>query len=932
MRKNHKLPSWALWQSLLAVLLVLSGIQAAHAQRGVEQVTSVEGITEYRLKNGLEVLLFPDPTKETVTINVTYKVGSRHENYGETGMAHLLEHLLFKGSKNHKDIPAELSRHGAKPNGTTWIDRTNYFETFNATDENIDWALSLEADRMVNSFINKKDLDSEMTVVRNEFERAENNPFRVLMQKMMSTSYMWHNNGKPTIGARSDIENVSIERLRAFYKNYYQPDNAVLTVAGQFDTADMLKRINNTFGKIKKPTRVLEEHYTREPPKDGEKSVVVRRVGDIQWYATAYHIPAGSHPDYPALEVLSQILGDTPRGRLHQNLVENKLSVGTFAFPFQLSEPGLMFLGAQVEKEGDLDKTRKAFLDTVESIKSKPITSEEVERARRNLLKEFDLAFNSSETIAILLSEYIGMGDWRLLFLTRDLIEKVQTEDVQRVAETYLVTNNRTEGRFIPTENPERVTIPEAPPVSELLAGYKGGSGHAQGEAFDPDFDNIEKRTEQFALDSGAEVALLPKKSRGESVSVRLNMQFGTLDTLKGAGAQGEVVADMLTRGTTRYTREQLEDRLDELKVSLGVDGQTNGLQATLETTRENLIPALELLGHILREPSFNKKEFEQLRDQVIAGLEASRQEPQAIVFRMMSRFYAQFPADHPRYVPTIDEQIAELRALTLDQLKAFHKRFYAANFMQIAVVGDFQAEPVKTALAQAFGEWVGKEPYVRVPHDYKSLTPVNETINTPDKENAAMVAMLPLKLGSDNRQAAPLNIGAYIYGGGFLNSRLATRLRQKDGLSYSVGAWASISPFEERTEFSSYAIFAPQNMAAVEQGIREELARAVTSGFDESELRAAKSGMLQKSRVDRADDETLASLLTSNLLLNREMQWHKQYEQQVRDADLKQVNKVFGKLIDVEQLSIFKAADLSRAKAPALKPPMAAPALSPSK
>src|SRR5258705_11810655 len=223
--------------------------------KGVEFVTSVEGINEYRLANGLRVLMFPDQSKQTMTVNITYLVGSATENYGETGMAHLLEHLVFKGTPKHTNIPQELTSHGTRPNGTTWSDRTNYFETFAATDENLNWALDLESDRMVNSFIAKKDLDSEMTVVRNEFELGENSPFNVLLERSMAASYIWHNYGKTTIGARSDIENVPIERLQAFYRNYYQPDNVVLLVAGKFDEQKKLGLVDKYFSPIPRPTR-----------------------------------------------------------------------------------------------------------------------------------------------------------------------------------------------------------------------------------------------------------------------------------------------------------------------------------------------------------------------------------------------------------------------------------------------------------------------------------------------------------------------------------------------------------------------------------------------------------------------------------------------------------------------------------------------------
>jgi zinc protease len=257
--------------SLLGVLtaLLVAGspllvAQAPAAQPAASQtlpapvkVTSVEGITEYRLANGLRVLLFPDASKPSITVNITYNVGSRHENYGETGMAHLLEHLVFKGTPNHPDIPKELTAHGARPNGSTSFDRTNYFETFQADEkgENLKWALELEADRMVNSHIAQKDLwdkeaqKGEMTVVRNEMESGENDPFRILMQRVMATAFEWHNYGKDTIGARADVENVNIGRLKDFYHKYYQPDNATLLVAGKIDEARTLALVNETFGR-----------------------------------------------------------------------------------------------------------------------------------------------------------------------------------------------------------------------------------------------------------------------------------------------------------------------------------------------------------------------------------------------------------------------------------------------------------------------------------------------------------------------------------------------------------------------------------------------------------------------------------------------------------------------------------------------------------
>src|SRR6266550_8842352 len=243
-------------------VLALAAAQLCLAAEMPKKIASVEGITEYQLDNGLRVLVFPDSSQSKVTVNMTVLVGSRQEGYGETGMAHLLEHMVFKGTPRHPHVPKELQEHGAQFNGSTSNDRVNYFETLAATDENLDFALDLEADRMVNSFIKKEDLDSEMTVVRNEFERGENSPGSVLSKRIAAAAYDWHNYGKSTIGNRSDIERVPVENLRAFYKKYYQPDNAVVVIAGRFDEAKALALVQKYFGVLPRPARKLENTYT----------------------------------------------------------------------------------------------------------------------------------------------------------------------------------------------------------------------------------------------------------------------------------------------------------------------------------------------------------------------------------------------------------------------------------------------------------------------------------------------------------------------------------------------------------------------------------------------------------------------------------------------------------------------------------------------
>lgn len=904
---------------ILSLMLCVAMAGAALAQpalpKGVERVTSVEGITEYRLPNGLRVLLFPDQTKQTITVNITYLVGSRHENYGETGMAHLLEHMVFKGTPKHKDIPQELTEHGTRPNGTTWLDRTNYYETFAATEENLKWAFDLEADRMINSFIAKKDLDSEFTVVRNELEMGENSPFGVLMQKTMAVAYDWHNYSKSTIGARSDIENVPIDRLQAFYRKYYQPDNAILTVAGKLDEAKTLALINEYFAPIPKPTRELPQIYTQEPTQDGERSVTLRRVGDEKLVLLAYHVPAGSHPDFAAIDLLNQILTDTPSGRLHKALVETKKASDVFGFGFQQHDPGMLLLGAQMRKEDSLDEVREILLKTVEGFTSAPPTKEEVERARTQLLKQIELTLNASDRVGLELSEWMAQGDWRLLFLHRDRIRKVTPEDVQRVAAYYLKQSNRTLGQFVPTEKPDRAEIPATPDVLAMVKDYKGDAMVATGEAFDPTPANIEARTMRPTT-GGMELALLTKQTRGNSVNATLTLRLGDEKSLMNRTTAGELTAAMLNRGTSKHTRQQIQDEFDKLKARVGIGGGATSVRVSIETVRANLPAVLQLVGEILRDPSFPADEFEQLKQQQLAGIEQQKSDPTAIAALTFQRHMNPYPKGDVRYVETFDESAEALKTTSLEDVKKFYADFYGASRGELAVVGDFDDKEVAKLAGTLFSDWKNRTPYKRVASEYKAVTAINQSLETPDKANAFFIAGLPLQLRDDNPDYPALLLGNYMLGGGFMNSRLAVRIRQKEGLSYGVGSQLSANSIDQNGTFVTFAIYAPQNAEKLEAAFKDEIARMLKDGFTAEELAAAKKGWLQSQQVSRAQDRELVNRLSGYLFLDRTLAWDAELEKKVAALTAEQIVTAMRKHIDPARISIIKAGDFAKAAA----------------
>jgi zinc protease len=877
------------------------------------KVSSVEGITEYKLGNGQRVLLFPDQSKQTATVNITYLVGSKFENYGETGMAHLLEHMVFKGTPKHRNIPQELTAHGARPNGTTWLDRTNYFETFSATDENLIWALDLEADRMVNSYIAKVELDKEFSVVRNEMESGENNPENVLRERIQSAAYLWHSYGKSTIGNRADVENVPIARLQAFYHKYYQPDNSVLTVSGKIDPEKTLKLINEKFGAIPRPNRVLPPAYTVEPTQDGERMVTLRRVGDVQVVEVAYHVPPASHQDTPPVDVLVGLLTDEPSGRLYKNLVDTKKASNQYGFNYELKDPGLVFFTAVVPKEKNLDEAKDAMVNTIEKFSAEKPTAQDVDRIKNKMLKDIDLELNSSERIGLSLSEFIAQGDWRLLFFERDELKKVTPADIVRVADKYFIPANRTLGVFMPTPTPVRAEIPALPNIAALLKDYKGSQTVSSGEAFDASPANIQKRL-LTNKSGGLVMNLLPKTTRGQSVRAVLTLRFGSERTLKGKGTAGDFASDMLDRGTKDKTRQQIQDELDKLKAKVFFGGNALSTTATIETTHDNLPAVLKLVSEMLKEPSFPADELEKLKQERVSRLEQQRSEPTSIAQNELFRYINPYDKADPRYVSSVDESVADAKGVTIDDVRNFYKDFYGASNAYATVVGDFDAPAIKSLLTSEYGSWKSPQPFVRPESKSKTYVVLNKNIETPDKANAFLLAVQPIKISMKDADYPALTMANYMMGGGFLNSRLAARIRQKEGISYGVGSAFNAGYFDQLNGmFLIYAIYAPQNLARLEVAYKEEIDRAVKDGFTDQEVADAKKGYLQSRSVTLSQDNALAGTLNNYAYYGEDISFWKKMDDAISKLTTKEINDATRKYINSSQISIVKAGDFAK-------------------
>ncbi len=928
------------------VACALAAVLAQTPPAGVQKMASIGGITEYDYPNGLRVLLYPDAAEPKITVNVTYLVGSRHEGYGETGMAHLLEHMDFIETTNGRKIKEEVVAHAANWNGTTSDDRTNYYETVPSTDDNLMWALGLEADRMVHVKFTKQILDTEMTVVRNEFERGENNPASILRERVASTAYLWHNYGKSTIGSKEDLEKVPVNRLADFYTKFYQPDNAVLVITGRIDEAKTLQMVADTIGKLPRPTRVLDQTYTVEPAQDGERFVALRRVGEGQNVIVAYHTVSAGHPDAAAVSVLSGVMsgggggrggrgggGGAPEGRLGKALVETKLAQSA-SMGFQpRHDPGLVEVTATLSQDQSLDAARDAIYKTLEDVVVHPPTQVEVDRVKTQMLRGLENSLSNAQAIATgALNNAIAQGDWRLMFLQHDQLQSVTPADLVRVAKTYFKPSNRTVGYYTPDPAPDRTVVPEAPDLTATLRNYKSTVTVVRGESFDPTIPNIESRIVRSKLANGMRVDVLSKKTANNIVTATIELRFGDRTTLAGQREASSLAGGLLMVGTKSHTRQQLQDEMRKLNAQINVSGGggaggggrgggrgggggggMSSATASVSAPAENFPAALRLAAEILKDPAYPPEEFERVKTQRLKALEPTPTEPNQLASELLNRHLSPFAKGDPQYTPTREEQIAELQKVTLDEAKKFHDQFYGASHGIIAVVGPVEPAAVQKEAAALFGSWNTAKAYKPLVVPFKKVAPTNEKIETPDKANAEFMAGERFQLSQNDPDYPAIVLASYLFGEP-ITSRISDRIRNREGLSYGANARLIVPAEGDSAMLSGTVSLNPGVGPKVESSFMDELKKVYDQGFTAAEVEGAKKALLDARMVGRSTDGALLNLMVSHEQLDRPLKWDADLEAKIQAITVEQVNAAFRKHIDPNGVTIVKAGDFKAA------------------
>ena len=903
---------------ILCLWVLTSLVGLSHGQPAVQpdaalrEVQTIENITELTLPNGLQVLLLPDAAKPVVTVNITYRVGSRHEGLGETGAAHLLEHMLFKPSGRVENPMRDMQALGMRYNGTTSPDRTNYFAHFLATDdkatERMDYMLGWLAGMMTQARFTRAELDSEMTVVRNEFERAENEAGRVLGDRMLALAYGRHGYGHSTLGLKSDIENVSLQTLYAFYRKHYRPDNATLIVAGAFDAAQVRQKVAQAFGSIARPPEPLGPTYTLNSTQDGERSVLLRRSGGLGTTAVMYHLPAGGTREGAAARVLAEAIAQRA-GPLSRDLLATGLGVTDWAYYRPLREPGYLMAGigllevastvgtanaANTANPGNADqrepgaiKSAAALARVVESLS---LSDAEIITARQTLLANWRALLRDPEATAQALTEMVALGDWRLIFALREALATVSPDEVRALAKSYLVASNRTAGTYLPVAGatPLRAPAPVSAAQAQMLdataliAAYADRS-RATGQkdlqtAAKPTVEdfaltpaNIQAHAVRSQLDAGGlpglKLAVLPRAAKDDRVTGVLRLRWGTLESVNGSGVLATMLGPLLLEGTSALNGVQIKERLQAMDARLSFTSFAGFLNASLDFPASSQAAYFDLLTQLLQGASFADAPFERNQKAMLAAMQNIKAGTVSVAGNALERSFKAYPTGDPRETRALEQSEAQMQAASATQLRAYWQRFGSASHGELTLVGPVDVPALRGQLQTSMAGWAAREkhePWASM--HTEPAGPKTQILPMADKANASYSARIGLPFNERNADYPALFAAVQL----LARQGLWERVREKEGLSYGVGA-SLTAPWEGNAgAINISASFAPQNRTKLAATIREVLVAKRDEGFGALEVGFAKSAIVARRSEWLAQPANAAANLAFNLRYDR--------------------------------------------------------------
>ncbi|BAU14864.1 peptidase M16 domain-containing protein [Leptolyngbya sp. NIES-3755] len=910
--RQHRFASFLFVLCLGAVLLSNSVpfLQSASAATAsMASMTTTDSVRKTVLENGLTVLTKEVPTAPVVTVQVWYRIGSRDEAQGVNGIAHQLEHLMFKGTS---DRPIQFGRLfnalGSQSNAFTSYDQTAYFGT--VAKEKLTALLALEADRMQNALINPDSLTSEKRVVISELQGYENSPDYRLDRAVMRAAFPNSPYGLPVGGTKADVEKFEVEQVRDYYSNYYSPDNATLILVGDFKTEPTLQTVKEVFGKVPKrekakPTAQKTPTTIANPAKPSQP-IVLREPGSAPLLNMVYPLPKAAEPDVPALHVLDLVLTQGRSSRLYQALVETGLVSGFSGYPANMISGGWYDLSATAAANQDLNKVNEAVQAVLADIRSKGVTTEELTRAKTQLKSSVLLQNRDITSQAQQLGfDQTVTGDYKYTDRFLAQVDRVTSADLQRVAKTYFTPEKATIGFFQPTS----IDGKAGSGVNAGQTAEKFNAGPpvdpAQVAKYLPAVQKSDRTTqslpERLVLPNGLKVLLIRDTST-PTVSLNAAMQAGSEFDSDAKAGIAKLTADNLTNGTKTKDALTLAKTLEDRGIDFGIDTNRESVLVSANALSEDIPILVQTLADVAQNATFPDRELELSRARSLTALKVQLDNPAVLARRVFQQTV--YPENHPFHsFPTE----ASLKAIQRQDLVNFYQTHYRPDTTIVSLVGDFDPTQVKSLIEKELGGWkaTGKAPSLTFPPVSTPTSTVRRYAPIPGKTQSVTLIG---SAGIDRRDSRfyDASVMNQILGGDTLSSRLGSEVRDRQGLTYGIYSF-----FQAGNRPGPFVISmqtAPEDADKAIASTVKLLDQIRAKGVSTTEVTTAQRSITSGYPVDLANPDQLSSVVLMNELYGLNPQELRQYPTQINAVTPAQVNEAAQELIRPEQLIIVTA------------------------
>ena len=900
----------------LTISLLLVGLSATAWSQPI-LVKSQQKIEEYKLENGFRVILAQNDKENKVFMNTVYLTGSLNDPQGKGGLAHLLEHLAFKGTQNIKgeEFQRRLDQYTLMTNASTDYYSTKYTNVIRPEQNVINEVIHLEAERMDKLVLQEKFVPSEISIVKREREVRMDQPFSVMMDQMWKSAYGNQYLGRLPIGDLNELQSIKMDELNKFYRTWYAPNNAVMVISGKFDKAEVLKQIDQKFSPI--AARQVPAQ-TKVPVLDSSKikqrNFLVQKGSDLAKFNV--YLNGKNEKIKPELVLVPYLYSMQPSGHLYQSMVETGLSTAVESTTWLDQDFNLVFIGAIYAPNHDAKKVESALISGVE--KHQPFNETELNRVKNLIQNQSESVLSNAAALGGRLSDYYVsyQGDWSQYFTDLDNIKKLKLTDVNQTLTQFLVPQHRVSGDIQPTPEEQKKALKQkqasepaktlaqtdiqAEPLKDSRVYQQEVAEYVK--ASKQSLVNTEKKIQRGTLKNGIQYALYPTSTRDDKTYATISIDFGTEKSLFNQGEVLDLMAYLLLRGSDQYSLQDIADKSIEAGGGATANAAGNSITIQIVAKKEKFADYFKFMLEVLKKPKFEQSQFDLIKSQSLSALDRPYTEPETVAALTMTRLLETYQPGDLRYhfEPEFSKQ--QIKAATVEQVKTLYQNFFVSNHAQIAITGDYQAKTMLKILQKEFGGWKAQLPYQRLSSDYQAYPAQKVHTLSEQREFGNYQSILTFPVGADHPDTPALMVFSYILGDSQLSSRLAQELREKNALVYGFGSGLNLDEWLDSGALTVEANYTAGKSAQVSQGVHKVLNDLLSKGVTEQELEAAKANILKKRVTALEDERNIHRMLTPQLEHHRDLLFREKRDQALAKLTKADVDAVIKKYIKLDQ------------------------------